>query len=135
MKRLVFAEDDHHIAVLVEFCLEDLGFEVEHFDTGIEAWQRLEQGPAPDVCILDLQMPGMTGLEILTRLKADPERAGIPVLILSARAKDADRARAVAFGAAAYLTKPFDTAELCATVESLASVDRAASESDRGADQ
>ena len=59
----------------------------------------------------------MTGLEILTRLKADPERAGIPVLILSARAKDADRARAVAFGAAAYLTKPFDTAELGATVE------------------
>lgn len=119
MKRLVLAEDDSHIAVLVEFCLEDLGFEVEHFADGLEAWQRLQDGPRPDACILDLQMPGMTGLEILTCLKADPERSRIPVLILSARAKDADRARATAYGAAAYLSKPFDTAELCATVEAL----------------
>ena len=119
MKRLVIAEDDSHIAVLVEFCLEDLGFEVEHYDTGLAAWERLEEGPAPDICILDLQMPGMTGLEILTKLKADPVRAEIPVLILSARAKDADRARAIEFGAAAYLTKPFDTTELSTTVASL----------------
>ena len=116
MKRLVFAEDDSHIAVLVEFCLEDLGFEVEHFDTGAGAWERLEQGPDPDICILDLQMPGMSGLEILTRLKADPARADIPVLILSARAKDADRARAIEFGAAAYLTKPVSNRELAQSI-------------------
>jgi len=119
MKRVIFAEDDQHITMLVEFCLEDIGCELETFNNGATAYERIQAGPEPDLVMLDLQMPGMNGLEILTALKADPKRSHIPVLIVSARAKDADRTRAIEYGASAYLTKPFDTNELCDKVRTL----------------
>jgi len=125
VKKLVFCEDDNHIAVLVEFCLEDLGFEIERFCDGGHALERLGQEPRPDIVLLDLNLPTKTGLEILAELKADPARASIPVIIISARAKDADRAQAIESGASAYLTKPFDTEELISTVETFAAEARA----------
>ena len=119
MKKLLLCEDDNHIALLVEFTVEDVGFEVERYANGSKAAARLAEPPMPDIVVLDLMLPGMTGIEILREVKADPARASTPIVILSARAKDADRAQAVESGASAYLTKPFDPAELVATLERL----------------
>jgi CheY-like chemotaxis protein len=119
VKRILLAEDDHHVAVLVEFCLEDLGLQIEHVSDGFEALEALRRSPAPDLVVLDLNLPGKSGIDILTELGAIPEARVPPVLVLSARAKDTDRAEALARGASAYLTKPFDTNDLVRAVTGL----------------
>jgi DNA-binding response OmpR family regulator len=118
-KKVVLAEDEQHIAMLVQFTLEAEGFEVEHFPDGAGALARLQSGPPPDVVVLDMMMPGVSGLEVLARAKADPRYVSTPFLIVSARARDVDRATALANGASAYLTKPFNTEDLRALVVSL----------------
>ena len=74
----------------------------------------------PDLVILDIMMPKMDGLEVCRRLRADPELAGIPVILLSARAQDMDIREGLEIGASAYLTKPFDPVELLEVVGRLA---------------
>lgn len=118
-KKVVLAEDEQHIALLVRFTLEAVGFEVEHYPDGTTALARLESGPPPDAVVLDMMMPGVSGLDVLSRAKADPRYESIPFLIVSARARDVDRATALASGAAAYVTKPFNTEDLSALVVSL----------------
>lgn len=113
---IVLAEDEQHIAMLVCFALESAGFAVEHFVNGSDALARLEAGPVPAAVILDMMMPGASGLDVLTAAKTRPELARVPFLICSARAHAEDRAAALAAGAQAYVTKPFDTAELQAIV-------------------
>ena len=84
---------------------------------GILRGRRGEPGHRPDVVLLDLSMPGMGGLELLRRLKADPELRRIPVVVLTASAHDADRASAWELGAAGYVVKPIDFEDFVRTVE------------------
>jgi len=123
-RRIVLAEDEPHIAMLVEFTLEAEGFAVTHFDNGTDTLEHLLAGPPPTLVVLDMMMPGLSGLEVLAGIKADARYADVPVLIVSARAREVDRNTALATGASAYLTKPFSTEELRSLVVSLA--DRAA---------
>jgi len=120
LRTVVLAEDEPHIAMLVQFTLEAAGFEVDHYANGAEALDRLLTGPVPTVVVLDMMMPGMSGLEVLAQAKADARYADVPVLIVSARAREVDRNTALASGAAAYLTKPFSTEDLRSLVVSLA---------------
>lgn len=124
VRRIVLAEDEPHIAMLVQFTLEAEGFAVQHFDNGSDALAHLLEGPPPTLVVLDMMMPGMSGLEVLASIKADARYADVPVLIVSARAREVDRNTALAGGASAYLTKPFSTEELRSLVVALA--DRAA---------
>jgi CheY-like chemotaxis protein len=73
----------------------------------------------PDLIILDVMMPGMSGYDVADHLRNDPDTAGIPVVFLSARAQEEDRKRGQALGVAAYVTKPFDPAELVDIVRRL----------------
>jgi len=116
VKTVVFAEDDRHIALLIEFALADRGFQVEHYGGGAELLERLGRAPRPDAIVLDLMLPGIDGFGVLERMRASPALAAVPVLVLSARARDVDRAAALERGARAYLTKPFDVDELAALV-------------------
>jgi CheY-like chemotaxis protein len=70
--------------------------------------------------LLDVMMPGMTGWDVVDRLRQDEATAGIPIVLLSARTHDEDRRRADEVGVEAYITKPFDPAELAATIRRLA---------------
>lgn len=117
MRRALLVEDDHHIGVLVEFALEPLGLLVERFDDGRAALARLRDGPRPDVAILDLMLPGLSGRELLAALDEDPRLAALPVLVLSARVASTDLARAR--GPLAFLAKPFDVDALVRVVEGL----------------
>lgn len=117
MRRLVLAEDDRHIGALVEFALEPLGLLIERFGDGREALARLRTPPAPDLAILDLMLPGLSGRDILVALDREPALDGVPVLVLSARVTAADLARAR--GPLAFLAKPFDVDALVRIVEGL----------------
>jgi CheY-like chemotaxis protein len=77
----------------------------------------------PDVIVLDLMMPGITGYDVLEALQGDDATSDIPVLVLTAKSLRADRERSHGMGAAAFLTKPFLPNELCEMVDSLLGVD------------
>ncbi|MFX5821138.1 response regulator, partial [Acinetobacter baumannii] len=85
------------------------GHEVVLARTGEEAWESLSQG-AFDLLVLDLMLPGMDGFAVLERAKALPQRP--KVLVLTARGQEADRAKALALGAEAFMAKPFATQDL-----------------------
>lgn len=80
-------------------------------DSGELAWQLMADGLRPDVCCCDVQMPGMSGLELLCRMKADPELADIPVLLVSGESRLETIQEALQIGSAAFLSKPLHTAD------------------------
>jgi DNA-binding response OmpR family regulator len=116
--RVLVADDDPIILRLLEVNLGLEGFVVETAGRGEDAVARAREA-RPDVIILDVMMPGMTGYDVAARLKEYPGTAGIPVVFLSARTQDEDRARGREL-AAAYVTKPFDPGELVDIVRRLA---------------
>jgi DNA-binding response OmpR family regulator len=117
-KRVLIADDDPDILKVVAANLEAEGIEVEAVSNGFEAQARALR-TSPDLIILDISMPGRTGLEVMETLRSHPETKDIPVVFLTARASDADVWEGWKSGAAYYLTKPFDTAQLMHFVNSM----------------
>lgn len=117
MAKILIAEDERDIRELVVFTLEMLGgHEVLPAADGAAAYE-IAHRERPDVIVLDLRMPKRSGLQTCRDLKASPETADIPVIILSARGLDDEVQAGLDAGAAAYLVKPFDTEQLLADVE------------------
>jgi DNA-binding response OmpR family regulator len=116
--RVLVADDDPDILKIVTANLEAEGIEVDAVANGVEAQARALR-TAPDLIILDIGMPGRNGLEVMAALRAHPETADVPVVLLTARASDADIWEGWKAGAAYYLTKPFDTAQLLHFVNNL----------------
>ncbi len=111
--RILVVEDDADVREALAEALEGEGHEVLVVAHGEEALSLLESGAAPDVIVLDLMMPVMSGPELCARLKRDPEHAQIPVVVLSA-ASEPTLAQA---RAEAALSKPVHLAELVQTLE------------------
>jgi DNA-binding response OmpR family regulator len=116
--RILVADDDPIILRLLEVNLGLEGFEVETASRGEEAITKAKESK-PDLILLDVMMPGITGWEVVGRLKEDRDTAGIPVVFLSARTGEHDRRRGEELGVAAYVTKPFDPAELATLLRRL----------------
>jgi DNA-binding response OmpR family regulator len=117
--RILVADDDPIILRLLEVNLGLEGFAVETALRGEDAVARARE-THPDLIILDVMMPGMTGHDVAGQLKGDPATADIPIVFLSARTQEEDRARGRELGVAAYITKPFDPGELVDIVRRLA---------------
>ena len=117
--RVLVVDDDDVIRQLITVNLELEGFEVATAVDGQDCLDKVKD-IKPDVITLDIMMPRLDGWEAADRLRADPETAGIKVVLLSARAQEADLARGSRIGVDAYLTKPFDPDELIETVRRLA---------------
>jgi CheY-like chemotaxis protein len=117
--RVLVVDDDDVIRQLITVNLELEGFEVAAAVDGQDCLDKVKAF-APDVITLDIMMPRLDGWEAADRLRADPETAGIKVVLLSARAQEADLQRGSRMGVDAYLTKPFDPDELIETVRRLA---------------
>jgi CheY-like chemotaxis protein len=117
--RVLVVDDDEAVRQIVTLNLQFEGFEVA---TAVDGQDCLEQvgEVRPDVVVLDIMMPRLDGWETLARLRADPATAGLKVLVLSARAMEADLRRGDRAGVDAYMTKPFDPDELVRTVRGLA---------------
>lgn len=119
MPHILVADDDLDIARLVSFQLKYHGFEVSLAHDGAAALERARTR-TPDLILLDWMMPGMDGLECLTALKADPRLRRVPVILMTARAQQADVDAGISAGAAAYLVKPFALDNLIRTIREAA---------------
>ncbi len=122
--RVLVVDDDDVIRQLITVNLELEGFEVTTAVDGQDCLDKVKEVD-PVVITLDVMMPRMDGWEAASRLRADPETAGVKVVLLSARAQEADLQRGDRIGVDAYLTKPFDPDELIATVRRLAGLPEA----------
>ena len=110
-RRVLVADDDPDILKIVAANLRAEGFEVEAVANGWQA-QAAAMRSRPDFMVLDVTMPGRSGLEVMATLQSRPETRDIPVVLLTARSSDADIWEGWKAGAAYYLTKPFETDEL-----------------------
>ena len=115
MSSILIVEDDADIAQLIEHYLRRAGHEVERLSSGSAVMPRLTRRQA-DLVILDLMLPGMDGLHVCQAMRSDPVTAGIPIIMLTARADEADRVSGLELGADDYVTKPFSPKELAARV-------------------
>ena len=117
-RRVLVADDDPDILKVVAANLEAEGIAIEAVSNGWEAQARALR-TQPDLIILDISMPGRTGLEVMEALRGNAQTKDIPVVFLTARSSDADVWEGWKSGAAYYLTKPFDTAQLMHFVNSM----------------
>jgi DNA-binding response OmpR family regulator len=117
--RVLVADDDPVILRLIEVNLGLEGFEVETANRGEDVLGKAKD-VAPDVILLDVMMPGMSGWEVARRLRDDGETSRIPVVFLSARTQEEDRLKGEELGVAAYVSKPFDPVDLVETIRRLA---------------
>ena len=118
MSRVLVVDDEPDVLLLCRLNLQQRGHELLEASTGSVALE-LARERHPDVIVLDLMLPGMTGYEVLETLKWDEQTSDIPVLVLTAKSLRADRERSHGLGASGFLTKPFLPSELCELVESL----------------
>ncbi len=116
MTRILVIEDNADLAFAVTTALQSEGFDVAVAGTGPEGVERARQRDA-DLIILDLMLPGFDGYRVIRELRG--EGIGTPILVLTARAEEADKVRGLRLGADDYVTKPFGAMELLARVEAL----------------
>jgi two-component system, OmpR family, alkaline phosphatase synthesis response regulator PhoP len=118
MNRLLVIEDDPDIAELVGRYLEKAGFAVEVFASGRDGLAALSDRP-PDLLILDLMLPHVSGVEICRAARAQERTALIPIIVLTARGEESERIAGLEMGADDYIAKPFSPNELVARVRAL----------------
>ena len=124
MAKIVVADDDADIRDLVVFKLQHSGHDIVAVGDGAAAVAAC-QLEAPDLVILDVMMPGMSGLEACRAMRADPTLAGVPVILLTARAQEADIEDGFSVGADDYVVKPFSPRELASRVDAVLERSRA----------
>jgi len=110
-ERILVVDDEPDIVALVAYHLARAGYGVSTASSGPEALAKATT-ELPSMVVLDLMLPGMSGFDVLERLRADPATANIAVLTLTARREEPDRVRGLMLGADDYLTKPFSPQEL-----------------------
>jgi phosphate regulon transcriptional regulator PhoB len=118
MKRVLLIEDDRDIVELVRYNLEREGFQVGSAMDGATGLVQVRKTP-PDILLLDLMLPKLSGLEICKEIRRDQALNRLPILMLTARGEEADRVVGLEMGADDYVTKPFSPRELVARVKAL----------------
>jgi DNA-binding response OmpR family regulator len=116
--RILVADDEKNIATALKFMLERSGFEVLIAENGVAALNAMESDP-PDLVLLDVMMPGMNGYEVCQRIRENPRWQATRIVMLTAKGRDVDVEKGLALGADAYVTKPFSTKDLLATVRTM----------------
>jgi two-component system, OmpR family, phosphate regulon response regulator PhoB len=109
--RILVVDDEPDITALVAYHLAKAGYRVSTATTGPDAIKSARE-ERPDIVILDLMLPGMSGYDVLAELRRQEETKEVGVILLTARREEADRIRGLTLGADDYLTKPFSPAEL-----------------------
>lgn len=117
-KKILVADDEVDVLNLVALNLQRAGFEVLKADNGEQAL-KMARDEAPALVVLDLMMPGLSGLEVTKQLKLSPQTAQLPIVMLTAKADEVDRIVGLELGADDYVTKPFSPRELVLRVQSV----------------
>jgi DNA-binding response OmpR family regulator len=118
-KHVLLIEDEVHIAEAIRFILSRDGWSVTSHREGTGAIEAI-RAARPDVVVLDMMLPGRSGLDVLGDMRSDAELARLPVLVLSAAGQDIAREAAERAGASRFMTKPFANAEVLASIRELA---------------
>jgi DNA-binding response OmpR family regulator len=118
-KRILIVEDEQDIATLIQHTLEKMGgLEIDTVPSGDGALRAVTER-APDLILLDLNLPVLSGLEVCRILRGRPSTAHIPIIMLTARTSEADRVAGLDIGADDYISKPFSLRELTARVRAM----------------
>ena len=117
-KKVLIADDEPNIVISLEFLMKREGHAVSVARDGPAALEAIRSG-RPDLVLLDVMMPGLSGFEVCQAVRGDEALAGVKILMLSAKGRDTDIAKGQALGADAYMTKPFSTKELAEKVREL----------------
>ena len=118
-RRILIADDEPHIRRILQTLLEMAGFDVDLRQDGTDALEAVQGTDHYDLILLDIMMPGATGLEVLEKIRSMEARKSTPVVILTAKGQDADRQAAFSLGANDFLTKPFSPKKLLARIHQI----------------
>lgn len=117
--RILVAEDEPHTLRMLETLLEAVGYQVWAESTGTGALRKIQGTEVLDLVLLDLVLPGVSGLEILAKIREIPHRRSMPVVVLTAKGQDVDRQEAFRLGADDFFTKPFSPKKLLSRLDEL----------------
>src|SRR5262249_50437394 len=116
--RILIIEDEEPLTLLLRYNLEAEGYEVDTTARGDEGDLKLKES-APDLAVIDWMLPGLSGIELIRRLRTRPDTRQLPVIMLTARGEEGERVRGLATGADDYIVKPFSVPELLARIRAL----------------
>jgi len=116
--RILIVEDEEPLVMLLRYNLQAEGYEVDSAGNGEDAEIKLAE-EIPDLVVLDWMIPSISGIELCRRLRARPETAKLPIIMLTARGEETERVRGLATGADDYIVKPFSVPELLARIRAL----------------
>ncbi len=117
-RTVLIVDDEPNIVTALDFLLRRNGYDVRLASNGAEALERIEKD-RPDVVLMDVMMPLKSGYEVCQHMRERPELAHIKVVMLSAKGSEAEVNKGLSLGADLYITKPFSTQELVATINQL----------------
>ncbi len=115
---VLIVDDEPNILISLEYLMQREGFHVIVARDGVQAIEAIERD-TPDLVLLDVMMPGKTGLEVCQHVRAQDRLRGMRIVMLTAKGRETDVAKGLALGADAYVTKPFSTRDLVAQVRAL----------------
>lgn len=118
MTRVLVVDDEPNILLSLEFLMQQAGFDVDTAEDGERALASVAE-KTPEVILLDISLPGISGFDVLERLRADPAHATTPIVMLTAHGREVEREKGLALGADDYITKPFSTRDLVEKVQAL----------------
>ncbi|MDQ7731111.1 response regulator [Halomonas sp. SpR1] len=118
MAKVLVVDDEPNIVLSLEFLMEQAGFAVVTAEDGEQALARVNDSQ-PDLLLLDISLPGISGFDVLERLRGEAATAQLPIIMLTAHGRDVEREKGMALGADDYITKPFSTQSLVEKVKAL----------------
>ena len=116
--KILIVDDEPNIVISLEYLMQREGFDVSVARDGLQAIEAIGRDP-PDLVLLDVMMPGKTGLEVCQHVRSIDSLRSVIIIMLTAKGRETDVAKGLALGANAYVTKPFSTRALVAQVRSL----------------
>ncbi|WP_444677853.1 response regulator transcription factor [Halomonas sp. E19] len=122
MAKVLVVDDEPNIVLSLEFLMQQAGFDVVTAEDGEGALTSVEDSP-PDLILLDISLPGISGFDVLEQLRQDPRHANLPIIMLTAHGREVEREKGLALGADDYVTKPFSTQALVEKVKRLLAED------------
>jgi two-component system phosphate regulon response regulator PhoB len=117
-RQVLVVEDERDLSELVAYNLRRAGYLVSTAPTGLKALQVIADRP-PDLILLDIMLPELSGMEVASRVRSNPETAAIPIIMLTAKGEEVDQVVGLTVGADDYITKPFSMKVLLARVEAV----------------
>lgn len=118
-RRILVVEDQRDLAEMLVYNLERAGFAATAVHDGRAALQELEKGQLPDLMLLDVMLPELSGTEVAARVRANSRTANLPIIMLTAKTEEVDQLVGLTIGADDYITKPFSTKVLLARIEAV----------------